>query len=110
MRARYAAFARGDVDFLRSTLSMHHPDRASSAADWRRAREGVRYLGLEIFHARTAGNAGEVLFRARIFKGGVDRSFVELSRFVREEGRWTYREGEIVPPEAIDALREKLRM
>ena len=94
MRARYAAFARGEIDFLSSTLTANHPDRAMTPTDWRRAREGIRYLGLEILHTKTEGDVGEVKFHARLFKSGVDCSFTELSHFVRENGRWTYAAGE----------------
>ena len=111
MRARYAAFARGDVEFLAKTLSKDHPDRTENAAtEYRRARENQRFLDLCILHTSVdgsaaggtsrspdAGEVGEVLFYARIFEHGRDCSFVELSGFVREEGAWRYASGVMVP-------------
>jgi hypothetical protein len=41
------------------------------------------------------------LFLARIFERGVDRSFGELSTFVREAAGWRYASGELVPPEEL---------
>jgi SEC-C motif-containing protein len=102
MRARYAAFARGEVDYLASTLCAEHPDRSETAADdYRKAREGLRYLDLSILDTSVDGDVGEVLFYARIFQRGVDRSFVELSGFVREEGKWRYASGLMVPTEDL---------
>jgi SEC-C motif-containing protein len=48
------------------------------------------------------------MFYARIFEKGVDSSFVELSRFVREGGAWRYASGILVPkadlPADLDTL------
>jgi SEC-C motif-containing protein len=102
MRSRYAAFARGEVDYLANTLCADHPDRTeTAAADYRAAREGLRYVGLSILHDSTDGDVGEVLFYARIFESGQDRSFVELSGFVREEGQWRYASGVMVRTEDL---------
>jgi SEC-C motif-containing protein len=102
MRSRYAAFARGEVDYLADTLSADHPDRTDHGAeDHRKAREGLRYLDLSILHTSMDGDVGEVLFYARIFETGQDRSFVELSRFVREEGKWGYASGVMVRTEDL---------
>jgi SEC-C motif-containing protein len=102
MRSRYAAFARGEVDYLANTLCAEHPDRTETAAvDYRAAREGLRYLDLSILHTSMDGDVGEVLFYARIFESGQDRSFVELSGFVREEGKWKYASGVMVRTEDL---------
>jgi SEC-C motif-containing protein len=52
-------------------------------------------------HASSEGASGEVLFYARIFERGVDRSFAELSSFAREEGGWRYVSGIMVPTEEL---------
>ena len=112
MRARYSAFARGEVDFLAKTLCADHPDRTdTAAADYRKAREGLRYLDLAILGTSVDGDTGEVLFYARIFERGEDRSFAELSGFVRENGEWKYGSGVMVvtkdlPPDPRTLTRE----
>jgi SEC-C motif-containing protein len=104
MRSRYAAFARGDVDYLVKTLSADHPDRTDdSAGEYRRARENRRFLDLCILHTSSEGDVGEVLFYARIFERGVDYSFVELSGFVREGGEWRYASGVMVETKDLPA-------
>ena len=102
MRSRYAAFARGEVDYLANTLCADHPDRTdTAAADYRRARENMRYVGLDVLDASADGDVGEVLFYARIFERGKDCSFVELSGFVRENGAWKYASGLMVRTEDL---------
>ena len=107
MRSRFAAFARGLGGYLVKTLAKDHPDRALPEADLARelgrAKERQRFLDLCILHASAVGDAGEVLFHARIFERGEDRSFAELSQFVREDGAWRYASGEHLPGALLPA-------
>lgn len=98
MRSRYAAFVRGELDYLVRTLSAGHPDREHEGY---RKTEGVRYLDLVILDSSAEDDVGEVLFYARIFERGKDRSFVELSGFVREDGQWKYASGLVIPTEDL---------
>jgi SEC-C motif-containing protein len=108
MRSRYAAFALGLGEYLVLTLAAEHPDRALPRAlfvrELTRAHERQRFLGLRILHTGDA----EVMFHARIFEKGKDQSFVELSRFVREEGGWRYASGIPIPAAALPADLETL--
>lgn len=104
MRARYAAFARGEVDYLARTLAQDHPDRTeTTASEYRRARENQRFLDLCILHTSIDEDVGEVLFYARIFERGQDCSFVELSAFVKEDGAWRYASGLMMPTDELPA-------
>jgi SEC-C motif-containing protein len=102
MRSRYAAFARGLGDYLVRTLAADHPDRAHDdtalAVALSRAKDTQRFLALEILESRIEGDRGEVLFHARVFERGADRSFTERSRFWREGGAWRYAGGDVVEP------------
>jgi SEC-C motif-containing protein len=99
MRSRYAAFALGLGQYLAQTLASTHPDRQvprdQLVAGLSQARAQQRFLDLRVLETTTApsGEAGEVLFFARIFERGVDRSFAERSTFVREAGAWRYQAG-----------------
>jgi SEC-C motif-containing protein len=112
MRSRYAAFALGLGPYLVETLAAEHEDLALPRAELVRelsdARHRQRFMGLRILHEAEAGAEGEVMFHARIFEKGVDGSFVELSRFVREGDAWRYASGILVPraelPADLDAL------
>ena len=103
MRSRFAAFARADVDYVYRTLHPDHPDRAAPEAAVRRAlAEGARahrYMGLTVLDARGPDEEGvaQVLFHARIFEKGRDRSFTECSDFARHGGGWRYLRGVLRP-------------
>jgi SEC-C motif-containing protein len=100
MRSRYSAFALRLVGYLTDTLGSDHPDRADPEAGraLSEAIAGYRFLGLTILEATVEGDRGVVLFRARIFARGVDRSFTERSRFRREHDAWRYEGGDVVEP------------
>jgi SEC-C motif domain protein len=102
MRSRYAAFARGLGTYLVRTLSADHPDRAHDevalARMLSRAKDTQRFLGLRILESHVEDDRAEVLFYARIFERGADRSFTERSRFRKESGGWRYAGGEIAGP------------
>jgi SEC-C motif-containing protein len=106
MRSRYAAFALGLGRYLFDTLSADHPDRAAPnlERELARARERQRFLGLRILLT----DADEVLFAAKIFERGHDRSFVELSTFVKENGAWRYASGIAVPRSTLPANLDDL--
>jgi SEC-C motif domain protein len=101
MRSRYAAYALGLGAYLVRTLAKGHPDLALPREDLERmlsrAKERQRFNGLRIFHSAASGERGEVLFCARIFERGQDRSFAELSDFVRDGAAWRYASGILVP-------------
>ena len=98
MRSRFAAFATKDVDYLWRTLHRDHEDRArpkdAVVRAIRDACEGNRYLALRVLDAKDDGDAARVLFAAKVFAKGKDRSFVECSDFAREGGAWRYVGGE----------------
>lgn len=112
MRSRYAAFALGLGPYLVRTLAKDHEDLALPRAELVRAlseaRHRQRFMGLRILHEACDGDAGEVMFHARIFEKGIDVSFAELSQFVREGNAWRYSSGILVPgaelPADLDAL------
>ena len=101
MRSRWSAFALGHGAYLLDTLASDHPDRAAprdvAIRELSRVHERQRFLKLTVL----ASSEDEVLFHARIFEKGHDRSFAELSRFVREEGAWRYASGVLVPAERL---------
>lgn len=92
MRSRYTAFVLRDSDYLQQ--SWHE----SSRPEQMQLEQGVNWFGLEIV-ACQAGEAddieGWVEFIAK-FKGhGRLQTLHERSRFVREDDRWLYVDGEI---------------
>ena len=85
VRARYAAFALGHVDFLWRTLHDQHDDRAMGRekvmAALRVASQAYKYMGLQILETEDL----RVLYLAKLFQRGRDCSFIELAEFDREQ-------------------------
>ncbi|UNK44208.1 hypothetical protein MNO14_00395 [Luteimonas sp. S4-F44] len=92
MRARYSAYVRGDVDYLRASW---HPRTCPSDLDLRGPQP--TWLGLDVRAFDVLDdNRAEVEFvaRYRIGGGSVVR-MRERSRFVREDGHWYYVDGDV---------------
>ena len=70
MRSRYSAYVLGLIDYL---LATWHPSTSPGELEL----SPVKWLGLEVRHAQATG--------VRLH---------EISRFVREDGRWLYIDGE----------------
>jgi SEC-C motif-containing protein len=96
MRSRYCAYVLADTAYLVSTW---HPTTRPVRLDHASAI-GTRWLGLEVRqHVATGADSAIVEFVAR-FKtgGGRAQRLHETSRFVREDGRWYYVDGDVVDP------------
>jgi len=90
MRSRYSAYVLGLIDYL---LATWHPSTAPGELEL----QPVKWLGLEVRHAEASGDAGVVEFVARCRNSlGRAERMQELSRFVREGGRWYYIDGELI--------------
>jgi len=89
MRSRYSAFVLQQAEYLRATW---HVSTRPDTLDFER---GARWLGLEVRRHQVTGiDTAEVEFVARFRSGGKAVRLHEKSRFVREEGRWFYVDGD----------------
>ncbi|MEO0324133.1 MAG: YchJ family metal-binding protein [Myxococcota bacterium] len=114
MRSRYAAFVRGDLDYLWRTLHPDHEDRARPEGAWRaglqRSLRAQRFRRLRILDARDADASGaaQVLFHVTMKQGLLGASFAERSLFARDDEGWRYLTGDLVPqrklPRPLEAL------
>jgi SEC-C motif-containing protein len=91
MRSRYCAYVLEDEAYLRSTW---HATTRPVRLDINEEPK-TRWLGLEVRRqAATGEDSAIVEFVARFKIGGRARQLHETSRFVRENGRWYYVDGE----------------
>ena len=89
MRSRYSAFVLQQADYLRATW---HVSTRPDSLDF---EPHVRWLGLEVrCHQVTGPDPAEVEFVARYRSGGKATRLHEKSRFVCENGRWLYVDGD----------------
>ncbi|MDP5226493.1 MULTISPECIES: YchJ family protein [Arthrobacter] len=93
MRSRYSAFAVGDTAYL---LATWHPGTRPSSLE---LDARVSWVRLDILAAEAGGpfdTEGQVAFRAHYRVGARRGVLEELGRFVRQDGRWFYVDGDVV--------------
>jgi len=100
MRARYSAYVGVQMDFIFETT---HPDfrEGYDHASTKKWAENSEWLGLEIVDIVNGGvedTVGQVEFIARFSEKGEQREHHENAKFVRENGRWFFTEGNMVKP------------
>lgn len=92
MRSRYSAYVVGNEPYLLATW--HATTRPGSLELDRDGK--TKWLGLEVRNQTPVGeNAATVEFVARYRISGRASRLHETSRFVREDGRWYYVDGEM---------------
>jgi len=91
MRSRYSAYVLGLGDYL---LDTWHPSTRPASIEPN--PPGLRWLGLELRrHLATDADHATVEFVARSRLHGRASRLHETSRFVREDGRWRYLDGDV---------------
>ncbi|MDD2913921.1 MAG: YchJ family metal-binding protein [Gallionella sp.] len=90
MRSRYSAYVLKLGNYL---LDTWHPSTRPATLDL--ATDNAKWLGLEVKNsAAESAERATVEFVARYKTGGRAHRLHEISRFLREEGRWYYVDGE----------------
>jgi len=103
MRARYAAYAKGRIDFIEKT---HAPEGREgfdrgAAEKWSRESE---WKGLRIVAVKDGGPAdaaGVVNFVATFGQEGKDYDHQEIATFRKEGGSWLFVDGKSPKPETF---------
>ena len=96
MRSRYCAYALGLEPYLLATWHASTRPAELNLAD----EKGTKWLGLNIkSHQLIDSTHATVEFIARYRIAGRGYRLYEISRFVREDGRWFYVDGDINPQE-----------
>ncbi len=89
MRSRYSAYVLKLDPYL---LATWHPDTRPASLNL--ADDDAKWLGLEVKnHSLQEADHATVEFVARYKVGGRAHRLHEISRFVREDGRWYYVDG-----------------
>jgi len=92
MRSRYSAYVLRLEPYL---LATWHPGTRPASLDL--ASENAKWLGLEVKdHIPESEQRASVEFVARYKIGGRAARLHEVSRFVHEDGRWFYLDGEFM--------------
>jgi SEC-C motif-containing protein len=93
MRSRYSAYVLKLEDYL---LATWHSSTRPASLKLATQQPAPTWLGLNVKRYESEGDRATVEFIARLrFGGGSAQRMHEVSRFVRENGRWYYVDGEI---------------
>ena len=93
MRSRYSAYVRRDEPYL---LATWHASTRPTALDLAVQSPAPTWLGLDVKRHVPDGDRAVVEFVARLrHGGGKAQRMHEVSRFVREDGRWYYVDGDV---------------
>ena len=93
MRSRYTAFALHDRRYL---LRSWHPSTRPRRLELDDHTEWRRLVVIDTVAGSPDDETGVVEFRAIYREGGVRGELHERSRFVRDAGRWSYLDGELL--------------
>ena len=88
MRSRYSAYVLGLRTYI---LHTWHASARPATLD---LSESTQWLGLKVLHSEQREASAVVEFVARYKVNGRAFRLHEVSRFVLEDGRWTYLDGE----------------
>ena len=92
MRSRYSAYVLALEPYLLATWHASTRPPALNLAD----EAGTKWLGLEVRrHQQPDDGHAFVEFVARYRVAGRGHRLHEVSRFVREDGRWYYVDGDV---------------
>lgn len=103
MRSRFVAFGFSNFDYIEST-------QIEALAPEVRERQAPEWESLEILSCEKGGpndETGTVEFVAH-YKLDTRRVHRELSRFVRVDGKWSYKDGDITDEIADDQASSKV--
>ena len=92
MRSRYSAYVLRIAPYL---LATWHPSTRPPALDYEQGGAST-WLGLAVCRQETTGDHATVEFVARYRQQGRGQRLHEISRFLRENGRWYYLDGRFV--------------
>ena len=103
MRSRYSAYVEHTIDYIVDTCVREGQDAIDikQTRDW---SEKSRWLGLKILSVNRGGPAdteGSVEFEALYERDGLRDIHHENARFKKENGRWLYQEGSVVPKTVV---------
>lgn len=99
MRARFAAYALNKPDFIMETTHPENPGFIANKGTWRREisqfSESTVFSGLDILEFVPGEEQATVTFCAHLKQNRQNATFTEKSSFVKEQGKWLYKSGEV---------------
>ena len=100
MKSRYCAYAIEKSEYIILTTHQNNRDFNTDTKAWNNDildfSKNTKFEKLEILEFIDGQTESFVTFKANITQNKQDVSFIEKSRFVKENGKWQYIDGEFI--------------
>lgn len=100
MKSRYCAYAIEKSEYIILTTHQNNRDFNTDTKVWNNDildfSRNTKFEKLEILEFIDGQTESFVTFKANITQNKQDVSFIEKSRFVKENGKWQYIDGEFI--------------
>lgn len=97
MQSRFSAYSLGKADYIIKTTHKDNNDFTSDIDTWKNDIlnfcHNTEFRRLDVLEFIDGEMESFVTFKATLFQNDQDVSFVEKSRFLKEDGRWFYVDG-----------------
>jgi len=98
MKSRYSAYAVGDSKYIMNTTHILNTDYSEDKKIWEENIQNFikdsNFNALEILEFEDGTPESFVTFKANIDINGVDSTFTEKSKFIKENEKWLYVNGD----------------
>lgn len=99
MRSRYSAYKMHLAEYIIQTTHPDNPQYDKDFAAWIgriiKFSKTTSFNHLDVLDFEPEENTAWVRFKATLMQEDKDVSFTERSYFVKEEGKWLYRDGQV---------------
>jgi len=100
MKSRFSAFAACDSNYIMNTTHCNNPDYTTNRESWEKSIHDFfdhsDFKRLDILEFVDGEEEAYVTFKATIFQGAIDSSFIEKSKFLKVNNLWLYHSGEFI--------------
>ena len=100
MKSRYCAYAIEKSEYIILTTHQNNRDLNTDTKAWNNDildfSRNTKFEKLEILEFIDGQTESFVTFKANITQNKQDVSFIEKSRFIKENGKWQYIDGEFI--------------
>ncbi|WP_024955154.1 YchJ family protein [Sulfurospirillum arcachonense] len=94
MKSRYSAFVYNEYKYIINTT--HSTTRDTNIEAVKNFSKQTKFENLQIIHFEENENEAYVTFKATLFSNSQDISFTEKSKFLKENNKWYYVNGEFI--------------
>jgi len=98
MKSRYSAYAVGNSKYIMNTTHMLNTDYSEDKKTWEENIQNFmkesNFNALEILEFEDDTPEAYVTFKANIDINGIDSTFTEKSKFIKENEKWLYVNGD----------------